>query len=159
MWPQYLQLLGSRTGSRLNTGVHGLNCSEACGIFSDQGSNPCLLHWQADSLPLRHQGSPTIFFIKEILQLLSLCHRIKIPVWQSCFFLLSMGREISSAFRWVNDHFLTHFTFFSVQTVVCSQPSAGSESCRFEHFWSTVGWIQRCRLFRYGGSTALYHSV
>ena len=21
-----------------------------------QGSNPCLLHWQADSLPLRHQG-------------------------------------------------------------------------------------------------------
>ena len=28
------------------------------GIFPSQGSNPCLLHWQADSLPLRHQGSP-----------------------------------------------------------------------------------------------------
>ena len=24
--------------------------------FSDQGSNSCLLHWQADSLPLSHQG-------------------------------------------------------------------------------------------------------
>ena len=28
------------------------------GIFSTQGSNPCLLHWQGDSLPLSHQGSP-----------------------------------------------------------------------------------------------------
>ena len=29
--------------------VHGLSCSVACGIFPDQGSNPCPLHWQADS--------------------------------------------------------------------------------------------------------------
>ena len=28
------------------------------GIFPDQGSNPCPLHWQADSQPLSHQGSP-----------------------------------------------------------------------------------------------------
>ena len=28
----------------------------ACGIFLDQGSNPCLLHWQTDSLPLSCQG-------------------------------------------------------------------------------------------------------
>ena len=27
------------------------------GIFLSQGSNPCLLHWQADSLPLSHLGS------------------------------------------------------------------------------------------------------
>ena len=27
----------------------GLSCSAACGIFPDQGSNPCPLHWQADS--------------------------------------------------------------------------------------------------------------
>ena len=25
--------------------AHGLSCPEACGIFPDQGSNPCLLHW------------------------------------------------------------------------------------------------------------------
>ena len=28
------------------------------GIFLTQGSNLSLLHWQADSLPLSHQGSP-----------------------------------------------------------------------------------------------------
>ena len=27
-------------------------------IFSTQGLNPSLLHWQMDSLPLNHQGSP-----------------------------------------------------------------------------------------------------
>ena len=27
----------------------GLSCSRACGIFPDQGSNPCPLHWQVDS--------------------------------------------------------------------------------------------------------------
>ena len=38
--------------------AHGPSCSAACGIFPDQGSDPCPLHWQADSQPLRHQGSP-----------------------------------------------------------------------------------------------------
>ena len=42
--------------------AHGPSCSAACGIFPDQGSNPCPLHWQADSQPLRHQGSPRLFF-------------------------------------------------------------------------------------------------
>ena len=43
--------------------AHGPSCSTACGIFPEQGSNPCPLPWQADSQPLRHQGSPspTIF--------------------------------------------------------------------------------------------------
>ena len=45
-----------RTGSVVV--AHGLSCSAACGIFPDQGLNPCPLHWQADSQPLRHQGSP-----------------------------------------------------------------------------------------------------
>jgi len=36
----------------------------ACGIFPDQGLNPCLLHWQVESLPLRHQGSPFISISK-----------------------------------------------------------------------------------------------
>ena len=34
--------------------AHGLSCSTACGILLDQGSNPCLLHWQMNSLPLSH---------------------------------------------------------------------------------------------------------
>ena len=42
--------------------VHGLSCPAACGIFPDQGSNPCPLRWQADSQPLRHQGSPKFHY-------------------------------------------------------------------------------------------------
>ena len=54
-------LLLRSTGSRCAGSViaaHGPSRSAACGIFPDQGSNPCPLHWQADSQPLRHQGSP-----------------------------------------------------------------------------------------------------
>ena len=59
--PHYRSLLLRSTGSRRAGSVvvsHGPSCSAACGIFPDQGSNPCPLHWQADSQPLRHQGSP-----------------------------------------------------------------------------------------------------
>ena len=42
----------------------GLRCSAACGIFPDQGSNPCPLHRQADSYPLRHQENPASRFKK-----------------------------------------------------------------------------------------------
>ena len=58
-------LLLRSTGSRRAGSVvvaHGPSCSTACGIFPDQGSNPCPLHWQADSQPLRHQGSPLKHF-------------------------------------------------------------------------------------------------
>ena len=41
---------------------HGFSCSVACGIFSDQGLNLCLLHWQMGSLPLSHQGSPGVHY-------------------------------------------------------------------------------------------------
>ena len=29
--------------------AHGFSCSTACGIFPDQGSDPCTLYWQVDS--------------------------------------------------------------------------------------------------------------
>ena len=41
----------------------GLSYSVACGIFLDQGSNTYLLHWQVDSLPLSHQGSPCVVYL------------------------------------------------------------------------------------------------
>ena len=54
-------LMGSRAQAQ------SLRCTRLvapwyCGVFPVQGSNPCLLHWQADSLPLRHQGSPPALF-------------------------------------------------------------------------------------------------
>ena len=59
-WPLLLRSTSSRrTGSVVV--AHGPSCYAACGIFPDQGSNPCPLHWQADSQPLRHQGSPWVY--------------------------------------------------------------------------------------------------
>ena len=64
--PHLLRSTGSRrTGSVIV--AHRPSCSAACGIFPDQGSNPCPLHWQADSQPLCHQGSPSFFLFKTTL--------------------------------------------------------------------------------------------
>ena len=46
----------------------GFSFSPTCGIFPDQGSNSCLLHWQADSLPLSLQGNLTFGLMTAIPQ-------------------------------------------------------------------------------------------
>ena len=62
--PLLLRSTGSRrAGSAIV--AHGPSRSAACGIFPDQGSNPCPLHWQADSQPLHHQGSPKEIFLSD----------------------------------------------------------------------------------------------
>ena len=47
---------------RLSHVAHWLSCSTAWGIFSDQGLNSCIPHWQEGSLSLNHQGSPWMHF-------------------------------------------------------------------------------------------------
>ena len=49
----------------LSMGFSGKNIGVDCpsllkGIFPTQGSNLSLLNWQVNSLPLSHQGSPTV---------------------------------------------------------------------------------------------------
>ena len=66
--PLLLRSTGSRRAGSAVV-AHGPSCSAACGILPDQGSNPCPLHWQADSPPLRHQGSPLLYFKKAIYTL------------------------------------------------------------------------------------------
>ena len=58
-WPLLLWGTGSRRSGSVVV-AHGLSCSVACGIFPDQGLNPCPLHWQGDSQPLCHQESPVV---------------------------------------------------------------------------------------------------
>ena len=60
--PLPLRSTGSRRAGSA-TVAHGPSCSAACGILPDQGSNPCPPHWQADSQPPRHQGSPAGGFL------------------------------------------------------------------------------------------------
>ena len=71
--PLSLRSTGSRrAGSAIV--AHGPSCSAACGILPDQGPNPRPLHWQADSQPLHHQGSPNLLvFSRGLLQTHSLC--------------------------------------------------------------------------------------
>ena len=69
--------------------AHGLICFSACGIFPDQVSILCLLHWQADCLPLIHQGSPQInsytFYLSQFVFLHTESANTKICVRNSGF--------------------------------------------------------------------------
>ena len=92
------------TGSRRAGSVimaHGPSCSVACGIFPDQGSNPCPLHWQADSQPLRHQGSP-MQFSSSYLCFVEFCESV----------CLSLNLEVLHLF--LQKNFLPQYLFSSV---------------------------------------------
>ena len=57
-WASVVVAHGLRAQAGSIVMAHGLSCSTVCGIFRDQESNLCLLHWQMDSLLLSHQGRP-----------------------------------------------------------------------------------------------------
>ena len=114
-------LLLRSTGSRRAGSVivaHG--CSAACGIFPDQGSNPCPPHWQADSQPLCHQVSPrlVIFKLKSLRAFDKVCkcywnvyRKLKVPVLTTLIYwifnelfkvvrsFLSWGYRLHAPFR------------------------------------------------------------
>ena len=105
-------LLLRSTSSRCAGSVvvaHGPSCSAACGIFPDQGSNPCALHWQADSQPLCHQGSPGESFntlLREILSLFRTCtEMILLQPWIAMIFLSCLCIEFGP---WSGLFFLHH---------------------------------------------------
>ena len=78
--------------------AHGLSCSAVCGIFPDQGSNPCSLYWQVDSQPLRHQGSLVRKFLIRGKQIRKLSQRMRWRVGR--YELLNWTTENVS--RWEN---------------------------------------------------------
>ena len=88
-WPLLSWSTSSRRAGSLVV-AHGPSCSAACGIFPDQGSNPCPLHWQADSQPLRHQGSPAPHLLSQAIQMLH--SKVQFLLFES---LMSMTQEYS----------------------------------------------------------------
>ena len=65
-----MQASGDAAPGLLSTGsvavANGLSCSAACmRDLPGPGIKPTSLHWQADSLPLSHQGSPLPSLSKE----------------------------------------------------------------------------------------------
>ena len=65
LWPLPLRSTGSGCAGSAAM-AHGPSHSAACGIFPDRGTNPHPLHRQADSQPLRHQGSPSVLIFKSL---------------------------------------------------------------------------------------------
>ena len=74
-WLLLLQSTGSRAGRPQELWRTGLVAPSSCGIFWDQGSSSCPLHWQADSQPLDHQGHPISDYLRGLNRIshLSVC--------------------------------------------------------------------------------------
>ena len=90
LWqPLLLRSTGSRRAGSVVV-AHEPSCSAACGIFPDQGSNPCPLHWQADSQPLCHQGSPG----SELLLLPTFTKHVQASAQMWLFWLLNRGESL-----------------------------------------------------------------
>ena len=94
--PLLLQSTGSRCAGSVIV-AHGPSCCAACGIFPDQGSNLCPLHRQADSEPLRHQGSPREHqFLSYLLSNLALLELLN----SLCFSKLFSKSTPSTSYLW-----------------------------------------------------------
>ena len=98
-------LLWSTSSRRAGSVVvaHGLSCSVACGIFPDQGSNPCPLHRQADSQPLCHQGSPQVDFFYSFLS----CNKYSAGL-RLCSVITKQGGHCFTAIKYKSNLHLLH---------------------------------------------------
>ena len=98
--PLFLWSTGSRRAGSIAV-AHGPSCSAACGILPDQGSNPCPLHWQADSQPLRHQGSPSVVFLGlGVLHWLQPMDGARARVWRIVHMIDGPGFEVTHITDW-----------------------------------------------------------
>ena len=70
----------------------------ACGIFPDQGSNLCLLHWQVDSFLWSQQGSPFPSPLKmdNIFDVSPPCLPLFEDLTETPSWVLELGRSIYS---------------------------------------------------------------
>ena len=70
------------------------------GVFQDQGTNPCLLHWQWNSLPLSHLGSNIMY----LDQLINSC-KCALLIWSANF----RGNSMRGIY-WNSLHYLINFS-------------------------------------------------
>ena len=114
--------------------AHGPSRSAARGIFPDQGSNPCPPHQQADSQPLRHQGSPDVSLNTFLFTLTSpsICTSSILMLYDSIYKSLP--------------HYGLHFFFFG-----CGQAFF---SCGEWGLWCTGFSLRWLLLLRSTGSSA-----
>ena len=74
------------------------------GIFPTRGSNPYLLHWQVDSLPLSHQGKPSCMHINLCMWTPVCCQSLTYQTNIEFHFVLSWE---NSCYWWKHPAFLS----------------------------------------------------
>ena len=81
----------------------------ACGIFLEQGSNPCPLHWQEDSYPLTHQWCPNAIFICTTKMQLVSCPSM-LQVRGKKKHVENARNFLQKSLFWNNSQFTEHFS-------------------------------------------------
>ena len=120
----------------------------ACGIFPDQGLNPCPLHWQEDSYPLHHRGGP--YFPSSDCKCLTIMSRRVATSCSSGLLILSMQLDSLMSYgreRWSNSlwtklwHIPGEFLYPYGGTVkVYDWPHQLKENC---FWWSLLTGIEK----------------
>ena len=129
-----------------NTGV---GCHSLLqGIFLTQGSNPVLLYWQADSLPLSHQGSPLTLYIQSWM-CLTLINTI-VLVHHSNFGnpLLFFGHHVCLAYFQLSENMILFSFIGSTLNIIPYYPLVFCESLflAFLYFCVHTSWDNLIRL-------------
>ena len=108
--------------------VRGLSCSTAYRIFLDQGSNPCPLHWQAGSQPLRLQVRPFPPFSSIYLYLFFPLNCLKASCGYSGFFFLKQFsiRFLKTRIKSHNHNAITTTKKFNVGPVLLANVQSRS---------------------------------
>ena len=122
--------------------AHRLSCSEPYGIFPDQGSNLCPLHWQVDSNPMYYQRSASTLFLKFIIANVCGCSShisLTIP-WCECIMiylsillmaiiLFCFSLLLKTILLWT---FFTHLVACSSHSLVFFFGNLDSSLCLFQ---------------------------
>ena len=118
------------------------------GIFPTQGSNLCLLHWQADSLPLSHQGSPKrccVLIVSDPLWTHGLCNLLSSSVHSIFWTRILEWVAVSSSGLFLTQGLNLHLlSLLHWQAGFLSLVPPGK---RQEQFWgNVVKWINQGQL-------------
>ena len=71
-------------------------------IFPTQGSNPCLLHWQAGSSPFSHQGSPPEKYF------LMFSRNFRSPAFTAVWGLSASVKNLKKQWKWDQIKWVSH---------------------------------------------------
>ena len=113
--------------------VHGFSCSAACGIFPDRGLNPCLLHWQADPVPVNQRT-----YVKCLNQtcLLSFIYSL-LPSFSSMYQMAGLEQDTGT----MASHFESSASSLTIlpwwETVCSHHPAQIKESLNAHHSFAS----------------------